>query len=110
MRNIPAPRARNAIAEWFSWTEFPRLMLSAPRLRRMPTASGERIVVVMPGFGAGDMSTLPLRQFLQSLGYKVSGWNRGTNDGEVPELIDHMVEFVQSEINRPSKWSRIDYA
>src|SRR5207237_8254148 len=37
--------------------------------------------MVLPGFTAGDESTLPLRRYLRSLGYYVHGWRLGRNFG-----------------------------
>src|SRR5258708_32333976 len=37
------------------------------------------IVLVLPGMGANDRSTLPLRGFLRWLGYVARGWGRGRN-------------------------------
>lgn len=37
--------------------------------------------MVMPGFLAGDASTLPLRLYLKSIGYDAHGWELGINYG-----------------------------
>ena len=42
-------------------------------------------VVVLPGFTAGDLSTLPLRRYLDALGYRTAGWGLGLNLGLRPE-------------------------
>ncbi|MCP5178623.1 MAG: alpha/beta hydrolase [Pseudomonadales bacterium] len=44
-------------------------------------------VMVLPGFMGGDESTLLLRRFLTSLGYKVLPWLQGRNLGR-PELLE----------------------
>lgn len=38
-------------------------------------------IVVFPGMGASDRSTLLLRRFLRKLGYRVYGWEQGLNLG-----------------------------
>jgi thioesterase domain-containing protein len=38
-------------------------------------------VVVYPGLSAGDVTTLPLRKYLDSLGYETHGWKQGFNLG-----------------------------
>ncbi len=96
MRNYRIPSNEKVVAELFSWAEFPRLLLSAPLLMRGARGDG-RTVIVMPGFGAGDLSTLPLRQYLGSLGYNVRGWNRGANDGEVMALLEEMKSLTMRE-------------
>jgi pimeloyl-ACP methyl ester carboxylesterase len=45
-----------------------------------PTGDGHH-VLVLPGFGGGDVSTRPLRHALQRLGYAPHGWGQGTNRG-----------------------------
>jgi pimeloyl-ACP methyl ester carboxylesterase len=35
--------------------------------------------MVIPGFGADDRYTWPLRTYLKSLGYATTGWGLGTN-------------------------------
>jgi hypothetical protein len=46
------------------------------------TARGDgHPVMVLPGFGAGDLSTAPLRRFLQSRGYAAYPWDLGVNTG-----------------------------
>ena len=36
-------------------------------------------MIVLPGLGAGDGSTLAIRRYLSFLGYQAHGWNRGRN-------------------------------
>lgn len=38
-----------------------------------------RTVFVLPGFGAGDVSMMPLRYYLQKHGFNVVGWGLGIN-------------------------------
>ncbi|MGB5345498.1 MAG: alpha/beta fold hydrolase [Woeseia sp.] len=56
------------------------------------------LVIVAPGFGAGDASTLPLRHYLHRQGFDVEGWGLGTNLAGVdmphrPEDLDASWEF-----------------
>ena len=54
------------------------LFAAAPFLARAPR--GQRhSVIVLPGLGATDRSTVAIRRFLAYLGYDVTGWNRGRN-------------------------------
>ncbi|MFV1990348.1 MAG: esterase/lipase family protein, partial [Acidimicrobiales bacterium] len=56
---------------------------------------GERHpVLVMPGFGASDRSTVALRWHIQRWGYDVSGWDMGSNLGPTPEVITHLRDLV----------------
>lgn len=43
-------------------------------------------VLVLPGFMASDMSTKPLRNFIDNLGYKSYGWDMGRNTAKVQSL------------------------
>lgn len=44
-------------------------------------------VFVMPGFGASDRSTLPLRWHIKQWGYNSYGWELGANMGPTPEIV-----------------------
>jgi pimeloyl-ACP methyl ester carboxylesterase len=60
------------------------LALMAPGMRligRMPEGDGHP-VLVMPGMGASDLSTAPLRKQLGRMGYVVYGWAQGRNVGD----------------------------
>jgi pimeloyl-ACP methyl ester carboxylesterase len=55
-------------------------LLSLPILRHVPKGDGQP-VLIFPGLAAGDATTLPLRFYLQRLGYVCYGWNQGVNAG-----------------------------
>ncbi len=72
-----------------SATELPRVMLemtslaySWPLLARSPRGDGHT-VLTLPGFTAGDQSTLLLRQMLRRLNYDALPWELGQNTGSV---------------------------
>ncbi len=52
--------------------------------------------MVLPGFMAGDRSTHELRSVLDDLGYRTRGWDLGPNLGPTPEIVDGMIELVDS--------------
>jgi pimeloyl-ACP methyl ester carboxylesterase len=54
------------------------LRAARPLLASAPHGDGHP-VLVLPGLGADDRSTVPLRRFLRGLGYRVHGWRLGTN-------------------------------
>ncbi|MDO8447534.1 MAG: alpha/beta fold hydrolase [Rhodoferax sp.] len=60
--------------------ELGLLIPSWPLLRRAPVGDGHS-VIVFPGLSASDGSTMPMRSFLENLGYDASGWNQGFNFG-----------------------------
>ncbi len=51
-------------------------------------------VLVLPGFMASDLSTGPLRKFVNKLGYKAIGWNLGRNKAEV-ETLEILIDKVE---------------
>ena len=55
-------------------------------------------MLVLPGLVASDTSTRPLRSFLKSRGYAVSGWRQGRNLGLRDGVQHAMVDLVQ-ELN-----------
>ena len=55
----------------------------APLLRLAPAGDGHP-VLVLPGLGASDASTRPLRAFLRDRGYRAHGWQLGRNAGPRP--------------------------
>ncbi|HEY5645912.1 MAG TPA: alpha/beta hydrolase [Pseudomonadales bacterium] len=72
---------------WDSATELPRVLLemtslgySWPLLARSPRGDGHT-VLVLPGFTAGDQSTLVLRRLLERLNYNALPWELGQNTG-----------------------------
>jgi len=93
-RQITLPDPSGLLREGFSALEFARLSWRLPALLGKPRGQGRR-VLVMPGFGAGDESTLVLRNYLSALGYRPRGWGMGRNGGDVPELLDRLSERVR---------------
>lgn len=78
---IPSPSLALAMAEPVRAAgEFAGLVLTAPALLMAPRGDGHS-VLVLPGFGASDMSTLPLRLYLNLLGYHTAAWALGRNMG-----------------------------
>ncbi|HXY42576.1 MAG TPA: alpha/beta hydrolase [Acidimicrobiales bacterium] len=79
---LVASEAPRAVAElaWFGASR--RLLARAPRGDGHP-------VLVLPGLLASDRSTGPMRSFLDSLGYDVSGFQLGRNI-PTPELIQRL--------------------
>jgi pimeloyl-ACP methyl ester carboxylesterase len=53
-------------------------------------------VLVLPGFTAGDRSTVPLRAHIRAWGYRAHAWRLGRNMGPTPELIEGLVARFRS--------------
>lgn len=79
-------------------TEYALLQAARPWLASAPRGDGHQ-VLVLPGLGASDRSTVPLRRFLGGLGYDVHGWGLGRN---VPsaELVARLRRRVASLIEQ----------
>jgi pimeloyl-ACP methyl ester carboxylesterase len=74
--------------------EFGAFLGALPLLSLAPRGDGHP-VLVLPGLMASDTSTRPLRHFLKSRGYAVSGWRQGRNLG-LREGVQHaMVDLVR---------------
>ncbi|APW42403.1 esterase/lipase family protein [Rhodoferax saidenbachensis] len=85
--HAPAPNALLMALEFRAPWEFWSLLPSWPALMRAPVGDGHP-VIVFPGLSASDGSTLPLRGYLQNLGYDVSGWNQGYNFGPRAGILE----------------------
>lgn len=75
---LEPPRAAGELGLLAAWS---------PLLARSPRGDGHT-VLVMPGLGASDLSTRPLRRFLRGLGYDVHGWGLGRNEGPTTRMLD----------------------
>lgn len=60
-------------------------------------------VLVIPGFMASDVSTQPLRQFLQKFGYETHGWKLGTNFADLTQLplISQQIDDLYAKNKEP---------
>jgi pimeloyl-ACP methyl ester carboxylesterase len=73
--------------------EFGALLPSWPLLARAPTGDGHA-VMVFPGLSANDTTTVPLRYYLQSLGYQPWGWEQGFNFGPRAGVLDEAKDHL----------------
>src|SRR3954454_18010050 len=78
-------------------SELGAFLGALPLLSLAPRGDGHP-VLVLPGLVASDSSTRPLRSFLTSKGYAVSGWRQGRNLGLRHGVQNAMVDLVQ-ELN-----------
>jgi pimeloyl-ACP methyl ester carboxylesterase len=90
---IPAPHLGLVALELRAFWEFGAVLPALPALMQAPRGDGHT-VIVFPGLAASDTSTMPLRKYIESLGYHVEGWQQGSNFGPragVLESIKHQV-------------------
>ena len=79
--------------------EYAALLASLPWLRRVPPGDGHP-VIVFPGLGAADMTTVPLRNLLESLGYSTYPWKQGFNRGPRDGVLEGCRELVRRTVDR----------
>ena len=80
-------------------SELGAFLGALPLLSLAPRGDGHP-VLVLPGLVASDTSTRPLRSFLESRGYAVSGWRQGRNLG-LREGVQHAMVDLVHELNDP---------
>lgn len=98
LHDIP-PSAWLLALELRAFWEFGALLPSWPLLARAPRGDGHA-VMVFPGLSANDATTVPLRHYLQSLGYSPWGWDQGFNFGPragvLEEARDNLVRTFEA--------------
>jgi pimeloyl-ACP methyl ester carboxylesterase len=90
----PPPRS-GLFREARGLLELPRLLLRMRALARQPRGHGEP-VLVLPGYGAGDISTVMLQSYLRLLGYRVRGQGRRKNSKDVSEQLARVLKRLVS--------------
>src|ERR1043166_7076037 len=103
---LQAPPLSGLIREARVLIELPHLLLRFPFLARQPRGSGQP-VLILPGYGAGDVSTALLQGYLTILGYRVRGWGKGRNRGEVPHLLPRVLKRVISLTRKTEQKARL---
>jgi pimeloyl-ACP methyl ester carboxylesterase len=94
MIELKAPPFMAIAGESLTPFEFTRLVAASPTLALQARGSGEP-VMVLPGLGASNTSTVLLRSYLSWLGYSVQGWTLGRNRGNVQKLLPQVVDQVR---------------
>jgi len=74
--------------------EFGAFLGALPLLSLAPSGDGHP-VLVFPGLIASDVSTRPLRSFLENRGYAVTGWKQGRNLGLRQGVQQAMIDLVR---------------
>jgi pimeloyl-ACP methyl ester carboxylesterase len=96
------PRAPNALLMLLvgrAPMEFFSLFAALPWLYRVARGDGHP-VLVFPGMGASDVTTLPLRRYLQSLGYATEAWGQGFNLGPRPGVVERAADDLRALAER----------
>src|SRR3954453_11948103 len=96
-QTLRAPSRTLMFLEGRAIPELGAFLGALPLLSLAPRGDGHP-VLVLPGLVASDTSTRPLRAFLNSKGYAVSGWRQGRNLGLRHGVQHAMVDLVK-ELN-----------
>lgn len=96
----PSPTQR--LKEMRVLLDVARAPLSTPQLLRAPAGDG-RPMFVLPGFGAGDGSLVPLRRFLSGRAHDAHGWGLGRNTGDVESLLEQFLPRVERAAERAGR-------
>ena len=86
LHDVP-PSAWLLALEVRAFWEFGALLPAWPLLARAPRGDSHP-VMVFPGLSANDVSTVPLRRYLQSLNHAPGGWEQGFNFGPRAGVLD----------------------
>jgi pimeloyl-ACP methyl ester carboxylesterase len=97
--NVKAPNAFLMMLEGRAPWEYAALLAARPWLRKLPTGDGHP-VLVFPGLGAHDFTTLPLRQFLEDRGYVPYPWKQGFNFGPRAGVLQGCRDQVEAIYQR----------
>ncbi|MGH8530049.1 MAG: esterase/lipase family protein [Nevskiales bacterium] len=99
---ITAPSKALLLLEGRAVWELGALYALWPLLRLAPRGDGHP-VMVLPGMGAGDFSTRPLRRFLRDRGYRAHGWRAGRNIGSeaIAGRLMHRLRHLRNRYARP---------
>jgi pimeloyl-ACP methyl ester carboxylesterase len=92
--DLRAPNAFMLLLEGRAPWEYAAMIAALPWLKRLPRGDGHP-VIVYPGLGAADITTAPLRSFLQDLGYTAYPWKQGFNFGPRRGVLDAARAHVQ---------------
>lgn len=92
---VRAPNAWLMLLEGRAPWEFAALLAASPWLRKLPRGDGHP-VLVFPGLGANDITTAPLRSFLDHLGYVTHPWGQGFNFGPRRGVLQQCNDHVRA--------------
>jgi pimeloyl-ACP methyl ester carboxylesterase len=94
IHELAAPNFALLALEMRAFWEFGAVLPAWPILQSAPKGDGHT-VIVFPGLAASDSSTVPLRKYLETLGYEVTGWDQGSNFGPRAGVLDAIKQRVR---------------
>jgi pimeloyl-ACP methyl ester carboxylesterase len=103
---LAAPPRRALLGE--SRAAFDVMALAPRLLWRVPSATRPQEVIVLPGFGADDRSTWPLRHVLARAGHRVAPWGLGRNLAglDIKHDFDDLPASWRTLLSPPARYRR----
>ena len=95
INDLRPPNAFLLMLEGRVFWELGAMLAATPWLRRLPKGDGHP-VLVFPGMGANDVTTVPLRNFLSGLGYVTQAWGQGFNFGPRDGVLERCAADVRA--------------
>lgn len=77
-----------------------KFAVEAPRLIGAPRGDG-RPILLLPGYYASELSLMPLKGYLDFLGYETAQWGLGRNLGDVGGYSDEIARRLANENGEP---------
>ncbi len=93
--DLRAPNALLLALEGRAPLEYAATLAATPWLRKLARGDGHP-VLVFPGLGANDVTTAPLRRFLDDQGYATHPWGQGFNFGPRQGVLRGCNESVRA--------------
>ncbi|MFT7687396.1 MAG: triacylglycerol esterase/lipase EstA (alpha/beta hydrolase family) [Candidatus Azotimanducaceae bacterium] len=109
---ITPPSALLRMLEGRAGIEAGILLLQLPLLKLQAKKGHGEPIIVLPGFMADDTSTIVMRYFLNSIGYRSYGWGIGSNRGRMLDLLTPLLAQIRELHEETSQkirligWSR----
>ena len=100
--DLQAPSLAMLALEFRAPLEFGALIPAWPALQRAPRGDGHA-VLVFPGLSASDATTIPLRTYLGSLGYRTEGWSQGFNFGPRAGVLENAKRGLQTAFEQSKR-------
>ncbi|CAN5636835.1 hypothetical protein BH24ACT5_BH24ACT5_16940 [soil metagenome] len=97
----PGWGSRSIIDESRLIREPVRLALHLPRLLHRTPCPAQ--IIVLPGLGANDASTIPLRCYLRAVGHHVQGWELGTHQRHVLTTLQQFSRRLGAAVERTNE-------
>lgn len=91
---VKVPSLKRLVLEPLGVTELINALPTWGLLESLPQGNGEPVMVV-PGLTTNDMSTIPLRKFLEFKGFSVYGWDQGLNIKYSEKLEKKLLDRIE---------------